>query len=590
MRIDGRLDEAVYSAGPGHHRVHPAGAAGGRAGLGDDRAWVLFDDDNLYVACRCWMADPEPDRRQRHAARQHEPPAERQLRRVPRHVPRPPQRLPVLRVAGRRHVRRRDRQRADQQRRLEHGLGRQGHADSTEGWIAEIAIPFKSLRYQPGREQIWGINLRRTIRGKNEYAYITPLRPEWGVGALLPRVGGRHAGRPRGAAGRQEPRDQAVRDLAADDRPAGVARRCATTSSPDAGVDVKYGVTKSLTADFTYNTDFAQVEVDEAQVNLTRFNLQFPEKREFFLEGQGIFTFGGVRRRRPSGGDAPTIFYSRRIGLRGRHAPCRSSPAAACQAAPAGDSIGALNIGTDEMPSPRRARRRTSPSLRVRRDILQRSTIGGAVHEPVGLDGGARQQPGRSASTPTSRFRRTSTSAATWRRRRPTAGPATTISYRAQLQLRGRSIRRAARSHRRRRQLQSGGRISAAASSFRQQLRVGALQPTAAAQRRRSASTSTRAASTTPPTTRTSSKSREAIGVGPDRPAEQRLRSHSSTSASTSCFGVHSSPRPASRSRRRLCVSARPRLLEPGTAAPALRNGRGRRRRVLRRHQEDGVA
>ena len=58
---------------------------------------------------------------------------------------------------------------------------------------------------------------------------------------------------------------------------------------PDAGIDVKYGVTKSLTADFTYNTDFAQVEADEAQVNLTRFSLSFPEKREFFLEGQGIF-------------------------------------------------------------------------------------------------------------------------------------------------------------------------------------------------------------------------------------------------------------------------------------------------------------
>ena len=63
---------------------------------------------------------------------------------------------------------------------------------------------------------------------------------------------------------------------------------------PDVGLDVKYGVTKSLTADFTYNTDFAQVEADEVQVNLTRFNLLFPEKRDFFLEGQGLFTFGGV--------------------------------------------------------------------------------------------------------------------------------------------------------------------------------------------------------------------------------------------------------------------------------------------------------
>ena len=63
----------------------------------------------------------------------------------------------------------------------------------------------------------------------------------------------------------------------------------------DAGVDVKYGLTQNLTADFTLNTDFAQVEADEQQVNLTRFNLFFPEKREFFLENQGVFAFGGVQ-------------------------------------------------------------------------------------------------------------------------------------------------------------------------------------------------------------------------------------------------------------------------------------------------------
>ena len=100
----------------------------------------------------------------------------------------------------------------------------------------------------------------------------------------------------------------------------------------DYGIDVKYGVTDNLTADLTYNTDFAQVEVDEQQVNLTRFSLFFPEKREFFLEGQGIFDFGrslGLGGGggpggggRPTGGggffgggEAPTIFFSRRIGL-----------------------------------------------------------------------------------------------------------------------------------------------------------------------------------------------------------------------------------------------------------------------------------
>ena len=80
--------------------------------------------------------------------------------------------------------------------------------------------------------------------------------------------------------------------------------------------DVKYGLTQNLTADFTYNTDFAQVEADEQQVNLTRFSLFFPEKREFFLENQGIFAFGGARpamRRRQA--RTPILFYSRRIGL-----------------------------------------------------------------------------------------------------------------------------------------------------------------------------------------------------------------------------------------------------------------------------------
>src|SRR5262249_43898914 len=92
----------------------------------------------------------------------------------------------------------------------------------------------------------------------------------------------------------------------------------------DVGVDVKYGITQNITTDLTYNTDFAQVEADEQQINLTRFSLFFPEKREFFLENQGLFNFGGA----VSGGssantsDTPILFYSRRIGLdQGRVVP-----------------------------------------------------------------------------------------------------------------------------------------------------------------------------------------------------------------------------------------------------------------------------
>ena len=100
----------------------------------------------------------------------------------------------------------------------------------------------------------------------------------------------------------------------AHDRSHGARRRSATTSARNAGIDVKYGLTRGLTADLTVNTDFAQVEEDQQQINLTRFNLFFPEKRDFFLEGQGIFDFGGQSGQRASGA-IPIMFFSRRIGL-----------------------------------------------------------------------------------------------------------------------------------------------------------------------------------------------------------------------------------------------------------------------------------
>ena len=110
-----------------------------------------------------------------------------------------------------------------------------------------------------------------------------------------------------------------------DHRPARQRPPWTTTAKADFGVDAKYGITANLTADFTYNTDFAQVEVDEQQVNLTRFNLQLPEKREFFLEGRGIFSFAAFPTTGSGGGNSggaststtPLLFYSRRIGLNG---------------------------------------------------------------------------------------------------------------------------------------------------------------------------------------------------------------------------------------------------------------------------------
>ena len=124
---------------------------------------------------------------------------------------------------------------------------------------------------------------------------------------------GRHARRPRDAGAVEEPRAEAVRGVVGDDRSDGGG---AVHNDPtgNAGFDFKYGLTRSLIVDATYRTDFAQVEEDLQQINLTRFSLFFPEKRDFFIEGQGIFDFGGVQSGNTPG-DVPLMFFSRQIGL-----------------------------------------------------------------------------------------------------------------------------------------------------------------------------------------------------------------------------------------------------------------------------------
>ena len=125
-----------------------------------------------------------------------------------------------------------------------------------------------------------------------------------GSTGVLPDLGGSNHGRARGAAV-EEPGAQAVRHLEPHHRRDGNAPHRQRPGG-DAGFDLRYGVTQNLSAEFSYNTDFAQVEADEQQVNLTRFSLFFPEKREFFLENQGTFAFGGTATRSAGGGTPAT--------------------------------------------------------------------------------------------------------------------------------------------------------------------------------------------------------------------------------------------------------------------------------------------
>ena len=253
------------------------------------------------------------------------------------------------------------------------------------GWTLEMKFPFKSLRYTSGSDQVWGIQFRRSIRHKNEWTYWTPVPQNMAGPQALNRVSayGTVVGLDLPPAGRNiEIKPYALGKMTTD-RIANPPTQ--NDNDGDVGGDLKYGVTANLTADLTVNTDFAQVEIDEQQVNLTRFNLFLPEKREFFLEGRGLFDFGRGGAAGSGGGgvpgagfggsaDVPYMFYSRRIGLnRGRVVPIDVGGRLTGKVG--GWGIGVLNIQTgDESAS-------ASPSTnftvtRIKRDILRRSTIG----------------------------------------------------------------------------------------------------------------------------------------------------------------------------------------------------------------------
>ena len=242
------------------------------------------------------------------------------------------------------------------------------------GWCVEVAIPFASLRYAPGTAQDWGFQARRTVKWKNEIAYLTTVPPAFGLGrgdfsaSLYASVVGLEA---PASARRMEVKPYVIGSRT-DDR---LAVPPLSSGSAAAGVDAKYAITPNLTADLTVNTDFAQVEADEQQVNLTRFSLYFPEKRDFFLENQGIFTFGNNATSAGSAtSDVPVLFYSRRIGLaNGRDIPIYGGGRVTGRAGRY--SMGAVTMQTHgdagaQVPA-------TNFSvLRVKRDVLRRSSLG----------------------------------------------------------------------------------------------------------------------------------------------------------------------------------------------------------------------
>ena len=168
------------------------------------------------------------------------------------------------------------------------------------GWSAEFAIPLRTLRYGSEKPQTWGLNFQRNVRRKREVVYWSPVSRIFNLNRVSSAgiLEGLELSTPRNFKVTPYALGTADRDFTVDE---------SANSGAEFGVDAKLGITPSMNLDLTYNTDFAQVEVDDQQVNLTRFSLFFPEKRPFFLENAGNFTMGQSQ--------AVELFFSRRIGI-----------------------------------------------------------------------------------------------------------------------------------------------------------------------------------------------------------------------------------------------------------------------------------
>lgn len=230
------------------------------------------------------------------------------------------------------------------------------------GWVVEYSIPFRSLRFPRKDSQVWGLNVVRLIRRTNEITL-------WNfVPRSFPLSKPSFAGTLEGIQGVKPGRDLRVKPYGLTS----MTNRAGTTTGVfDGGLDVKAGIGTNLVLDGTLRTDFAQVEVDEQQINLTRFSLFFPEKREFFLENQRAFQINSTL-----AGTNLVPFFSRRIGLSDTGTEIPLIGGARLSGRQGRSTIGLLNITTESVERPGQARvpRSNYTFLRYGRDFLNNSS------------------------------------------------------------------------------------------------------------------------------------------------------------------------------------------------------------------------
>ena len=381
VTIDGALNEPVWSTAAAATGFIQADPREGEAATEDTEVRIAFDDDSLYVGVRCHDSTPSgivvneirkdfsgreqdtfevlldtfADRRNGFvfATNARGAKADTQIANEGRDVN--PNWDAVWWVAAR---------------------------EDEDGWTAEFRIPFKTLRFQGGSPHDWGINFSRRIRRKNEISYWSPVSRAYTIYRAS------SAGDLTGLPGLTPGRNLRIKPFVLGQAVRNVGQRSFDRDAA-VGVDIKAGVTPSLTLDVTINPDFAQAEADEQQVNLTQFSLFYPEKREFFLENSGIFYFGDIPRNtrqvarfRPPEEDL-LLFFSRRIGLDdlGREVPLYGGARLTGRAGRFG--LGLMTMQSEDEP--------LHPStnysvLRVRRDVLANSDVGAIFlsREPAG--------------------------------------------------------------------------------------------------------------------------------------------------------------------------------------------------------------
>ena len=357
--IDGRLDEPVWSQAKSIGPLMQEEPEEGVPATEETDVRLLYDSNNLYIGIRCYDREPDKIRGTK-------------LNRDP--DLNTDDRLRVLIDTFR-----------DQRNAYEfeiNPLGAKGDALLTnngqnlnkdwdglwdgkvsiddKGWIAELAIPFKTLKFKPGLEG-WGFNVARTIRRREES--MRWASPRHDVNFFQAS----EAGDINGLVGLRQGLGLALTPFSVGRWDYDRTGKTTQHLKGQPGLDAVYRVTPNLSADLTVNTDFSEAQVDKAQINLTRFKLFFPEKRDFFLEDAGLFSFADL-------GTDLLPFWSRRIGLSGNGVRLPILAGGKLTGRQGGYNIGLLDVQTDAFQN---APERNMLAARITRNVGRQSTIGG---------------------------------------------------------------------------------------------------------------------------------------------------------------------------------------------------------------------